>query len=154
MKLAIRWKLMGSYLLLLLLVVGALYIYLRPTLERQLVDGIRDNLRSEAGLVALMASREIRDLRSEAQVVATQAGERIRARVTIMAASGEVTGDSEVAATDLAALVNHRDRPEVREALRDGFGSAIRYSTTVRTQMLYLAVQGVWGEPVSGGQVP
>ena len=57
MKLAIRWRLMGSYLLLLLVVVGALYGYLRPTLERQLVDGIRDNLRSEAGLVALMAGR-------------------------------------------------------------------------------------------------
>jgi len=143
MNLAIRWKLMGSYLLLLLLVVGALYGYLRPTLERQLVDGIRDNLRSEAGLVALMASREIRDLRTDAPVVAVQAGERIRARVTIMAANGEVTGDSEVAAADLAVLENHRDRPEVREALRDGFGSAIRYSTTVRTQMLYVAVQGI-----------
>lgn len=142
MKLAIRWKLMGSYLLLLLLVVGALYGYLRPTLERQLVDGIRDNLSSEAGLVALMANREVRDLRADAPVVAAQVGERIRARVTIMAADGEVTGDSEVAAANLAALENHRDRPEVREALQDGFGSAIRYSTTVRTQMLYVAVQG------------
>ncbi|MCK7497865.1 MAG: cell wall metabolism sensor histidine kinase WalK [Comamonadaceae bacterium] len=30
----------------------------------------------------------------------------------------------------------------MREALQDGFGSAMRYSTTVRTQMLYVAVPG------------
>jgi len=150
MKLAIRWKLMVSYLLLLLLVVGALYVYLRPTLERQLVDGIRDNLRSEASLAALMAGREIRDLRADAPLVAAQIGERIRARTTFMTASGEVVGDSEVPATSLATLENHRDRPEVREALQGGFGSAIRYSTTVRTQMLYVAVTGstVTSEPL------
>ena len=142
MKLAIRWKLMGSYLLLLLLVVAALYGYLGPALERHLVDSIRDNLRSEAGLAALMASREIRDLSADAPVVAAQIGPRIRARVTVMTAGGTVVGDSEVSPTDLASLENHRDRPEVREALQAGFGSAMRYSTTVRTQMLYVAVTG------------
>lgn len=142
MKLAIRWKLMGSYLLLLLLVVGALYAYLRPTLERQLVDGIRDSLRSEAGLAALMASREIDDLRTDTPVVAAQIGQRIRARVTFMTTDGEVIGDSEVPPASLTALENHRERPEVQEALQGDFGSAIRYSTTVRTQMLYVAVPG------------
>jgi two-component system phosphate regulon sensor histidine kinase PhoR len=142
MKLAIRWQLMGSYLLLLVLVVGALYAYLRPTLERQLVDGVRDSLRSEAGLVALMASQKISDLRADAPVVAAQVGERVRARVTIVAANGEVAGDSEVAAANLATLENHRDRPEVSEAQQVGFGSAMRYSTTVHTQMLYVAVPG------------
>ncbi|MCM2264372.1 MAG: ATP-binding protein [Desulfuromonadales bacterium] len=150
MKLSIRWKLMGSYLILLLLVVGTLYAYLRPTLEHQLVDGIRDNLRSEASLAALMAGREIRDLRADAPLVAAQIGQRIRARVTFMTAGGEVVGDSEVPATSLVTLENHRDRPEVREALQGGFGSAIRYSTTVRTRMLYVAVTGstVTGDPL------
>jgi two-component system phosphate regulon sensor histidine kinase PhoR len=142
MKLAIRWKLMGSYLFLLLVVVGALYGYLRPTLEQRLIDGIRDNLRSEAGLAALMASREIHDLRTDAPIVATQIGQRIQARVTLIAASGEVVGDSELPADKLGALESHRERPEVREALQGEFGSAIRYSTTVRTQMLYVAVPG------------
>lgn len=150
MKLAIRWKLMGSYMLLLLLVVGAIYGYLGPTLERHLVEGIRDNLRSEAGLAALMASLEIRDLSTDAPVVAAQIGTRIRARVTVMTASGAVVGDSEVQSANLASLENHRERPEVRDALQNGFGSAIRYSTTVRTQMLYVAVTGstVAGEPL------
>ena len=150
MKLAIRWKLMGSYLFLLLLVVGTIYGYLGPNLERLLIDGIRDNLRSEAGLAALMAGREIHDLGNDAPVVAAQISPRIRARVTFMTAGGDVVGDSEVSSNDLTRLENHRERPEVREALQDGFGSAIRYSTTVRTQMLYVAVPGntVAGEPM------
>jgi two-component system phosphate regulon sensor histidine kinase PhoR len=142
MKLAIRWKLMGSYLLLLLLVLGALYAYLRPTLEQQLVGSFRDNLHSEARLSALMAGREIRDQHTDAPMVAAQIGQRIRARVTIMTIDGVVIGDSEVSADNLASLENHHERPEVREALQSGFGSAIRYSTTVRTRMLYVAVPG------------
>lgn len=150
MRLTMRWKLMCSYLLLLLVVVGALYAYLRPTLEGQLVDGIRDNLRSEAGLTALMASREIRDLRTDAPAVAQQAGQRIRARVTIMTAAGRVVGDSEISGAGLDALESHHERPEVLGALENGFGSAVRYSTTVRTQMLYVAVPAAsaTGEPL------
>jgi len=142
MRLAIRWKLMGSYLLLILLVVGALYSYLRPTLERQLIEGIRDNLHREADLVALVASREIRDLRAETPLLTAQIGERTHSRVTIMDVNGNVTGDSEVPEAQLEALENHRDRPEVVAALKDGLGSAIRYSTTVRTRMLYVAIPG------------
>jgi two-component system phosphate regulon sensor histidine kinase PhoR len=142
MKLAIRWKLMGSYLLLLFSVVGALYGYLRPNLERQLVDSIRDNLRSEAGLAALMTSREIHNLDADAPSVAAQIGQRINARVTLMTAEGRVVGDSEISGVELASLENHRERPEVHDALHGGFGSAVRYSTTVRTQMLYVAVPG------------
>ena len=150
MKLAIRWKLMGSCLLLVLAVVGALYAYLRPTLEQHLVDGIRANLRSEAGLVALMAEREIREIRTDAPLLARQTGEKSSARVSIMAANGEVVGDSEVPADQLKNLDNHRDRPEVRDAVLNGFGSAMRYSTTVRTQMLYVAATGrtLGGEPL------
>lgn len=150
MKGAIRWKLMGAFLLLLLVVIGAIYAYLGPQLERQLVDGIRDNLRSEAGLTALMAGREILALRADAPGVAQLAGERIRARVTLMTAAGQVVGDSEVSGTGLDSLENHHDRPEVLAALQGGFGSAVRYSTTVRAQMLYVAVPGTsaTGEPL------
>jgi two-component system phosphate regulon sensor histidine kinase PhoR len=142
MKLSIRWKLLGSYILLLMVMGGVLFIYLNHTLEQQLVEGIRDNLRSEAGLVALMANREIRNLQTDAPLVARQIGSRVSARVTLVTVEGKVVGDSEIADDSLPALENHRDRPEIREALQKGFGSASRYSTTVRTQMLYVAVPG------------
>lgn len=56
------------------------------------------------------------------------------ARVTLIAADGTVLYDSSGAATD-----NHLGRPEIREAEREGSGSAVRYSSTLRIHMHYYA---------------
>ncbi len=139
MKFTIRWKLMGSYLLLLLLVGGTLSVYLNHTLENYLVAGIRGNLLNEAGLASLM-TKEIREPHRDAPAVAAAIGQKISARITIVTSTGEVVGDSEVAPAALGGLENHLQRPEVQEALKTGNGSAIRYSATLHTDMLYVAV--------------
>ena len=51
MKSTVRLKLMGSYLLLVLLLGAALYTYLSITLERDMVSGIRAHLQDEARVV-------------------------------------------------------------------------------------------------------
>lgn len=141
MKLSIRTKLLGTYLLVLLVMGGVLFLYLNRTLEQQLVDGIRDNLRSQAGLAALTVNRELVDPERDGPPLAVAIGERIHARITLLSADGRVIGDSEVAAQELAALENHLDRPEIRAAVERGYGSAIRRSTTLREDMLYVAVR-------------
>jgi two-component system phosphate regulon sensor histidine kinase PhoR len=135
-----RWKLMGSYVLLLLLVGGTLSVYLNHTLEKYLVAGIRENLLDEARLAALMVAKEVRETHIDAPVVAAAIGRKINARVTIITLTGVVVGDSEVRPADLGGLENHLQRPEVQEALKSGAGSSIRYSATLRTDMLYVAV--------------
>jgi two-component system phosphate regulon sensor histidine kinase PhoR len=70
------------------------------------------------------------------------------ARVTFIAPDGRVVGDSDVAADALSTLDNHSARPEVEQARREGVGVARRYSTTVGTDMLYIAV------PVSNPDLP
>jgi two-component system, OmpR family, phosphate regulon sensor histidine kinase PhoR len=140
MKVSFRSKLMGSYLLLMLIIGGTVYGYLNYALTGSLVASIRDNLRNEANLAALMAGREISDLHQDAPRAAAAIGRAVASRVTIIAPSGEVVGDSEVKAADLPTLENHLNRPEVQEALKAGQGSAIRYSATLRTDMLYVAV--------------
>jgi two-component system phosphate regulon sensor histidine kinase PhoR len=59
-------------------------------------------------------------------------------RVTVIAADGRVIGESEEPS---AGLENHRDRPEVVAASRDGLGQAMRFSHTVGYDMLYVAVR-------------
>ncbi|MBI1920574.1 MAG: HAMP domain-containing protein [Geobacter sp.] len=140
MKLTIRWKLMGSYLLLLLVMGVVLSAYLSHTLEEYLVSGIRDHLFSEARLAELMASREIRELRRDSPAVAVDIGKQIKARVTIIGSTGDVLGDSEVSPQELPTLENHLLRPEVQDALKSGTGSAIRHSATLQTDMLYVAL--------------
>ncbi|MBI4529220.1 MAG: PAS-domain containing protein [Deltaproteobacteria bacterium] len=57
-------------------------------------------------------------------------------RITVIALDGRVLGDSDQPSS---SMENHGIRPEVVEALSDGVGSSVRYSETVRYEMLYQA---------------
>lgn len=57
-------------------------------------------------------------------------------RVTYILPDGAVAGDSD---HEESTMDNHLGREEVREALRDGFGSSIRKSDTLGERMLYVA---------------
>ena len=130
---------MASYLLLVLLLGVGLYWYLSVSLESSMTVGTREHLQDEARVASLMASKEIRNLRKDAPALTAAFSRAIRARVTVMSRDGEVVADSEVAPAELARLENHSHRPEVQQALKNGMGSAIRYSATLRMDMLYVA---------------
>jgi two-component system phosphate regulon sensor histidine kinase PhoR len=78
------------------------------------------------------------------------AGE-IGARVTVLGPGGAVIGDSEFAPAQLAGLGSHADRPEVTDALASGRGTARRGSSSLATEMLYVAVP--YRGPGGGGVV-
>src|SRR4029453_3977843 len=65
---------------------------------------------------------------------------QIGSRVTFIAPDGEVVGDSELNADELRALDNHAGRPEIQQSRSEGLGIARRYSATLTTDMLYVAV--------------
>jgi two-component system phosphate regulon sensor histidine kinase PhoR len=71
-------------------------------------------------------------------------GASIETRVTVIAPSGEVIADS-FART--ATMENHRNRPEIQTALNGQKGVAIRHSSTLDQNMMYIAlpVQGDTG---------
>jgi two-component system phosphate regulon sensor histidine kinase PhoR len=140
MRLAIRWKLMGSYLLLIALTGGAFVAYQIHTLEQRLTDEVIGNLFISAHLARLMASREVHDITADAPSVASAIGREIGVRTTIIDKDGEVVGDSDVPPERLGELDNHASRPEVRDALLKRRGHAIRYSATVKANMLYVAL--------------
>jgi two-component system phosphate regulon sensor histidine kinase PhoR len=140
MKVTMRWKLMGSHLLLALLLGGVFFGYLNHTLEKNLTAEIRNNLYSETQLARLMVTREITAIQQDAPAIAAVIGLAIKARVTIIASDGRLLGDSEVPPAELAAQENHAGRPEIAAAVAQGRGDAIRYSATLRTDMLYVAL--------------
>lgn len=59
------------------------------------------------------------------------------ARVTFIRKDGKVLGDSD---SDPNSMDNHLDRSEVKQAKAEGTGRAIRYSDTIRQNMLYVAM--------------
>ncbi|MDD3350209.1 MAG: ATP-binding protein [Eubacteriales bacterium] len=63
-------------------------------------------------------------------------GQHKDSRITLVGADGDVIFDSEV---DLSKLNNHKDRPEIKEALQTGVGEAVRMSDTIGRQTYYYA---------------
>lgn len=59
-------------------------------------------------------------------------------RVTYIASNGTVLYDN---TTNIVAMENHSDRPEVISALATGTGESIRYSNTLSAKTLYYAVK-------------
>lgn len=141
MKLGVRGKLFAISLSLMLLVGLGTGLYLERALKGWLDARIQAELLSQVQL-----TRTLVDLGQPARTIAAldpiadRVGESTGARVTIIAASGTVLGDSQLNAAGVARMENHRDRPEVLSALAQGQGVSRRFSSTLQTDMLYVAV--------------
>jgi two-component system, OmpR family, phosphate regulon sensor histidine kinase PhoR len=104
----------------------------RATIERRLTD--------EARVIASLLPAGVADtggLDGEADRI----GRLIASRVTFITDDGRVVGDSTQPAEALDTLENHASRPEVVAARDGGLGVIRRYSTTIGTDMLYIAVR-------------
>jgi two-component system phosphate regulon sensor histidine kinase PhoR len=121
-----------------LLVVAMLLSYQvrerqRDAIEQRLTDEVRliaDLLSSVPALDAAALDRE-----------ADRLGQYSASRVTLVAEDGRVVGDSTQTPEQLATLENHSTRPEIIAARESGLGVSQRFSTTVNTDMLYIATR-------------
>jgi two-component system phosphate regulon sensor histidine kinase PhoR len=108
--------------------------------ERQRV-AITLRLTDEAHLIADLLSDAPAGDAAALDAEADRLGQHSASRVTFIAADGRVVGDSTQTAAQLSTLENHASRPEVLLARDHGVGSSRRYSTTIGTDMLYIAVR-------------
>ena len=126
---------------LLIGVVGTCVWLIRGVFDdfyaRELASHLRTHaemLRHDWGARFDLANREELDL--VAKAVGSNDSNGIR--VTFVDAQGRVLGDSRA---NPEKMVNHSDRPEIKEAMLYGFGESSRFSNTVRQQMSYVAVR-------------
>ena len=122
----------ATLLVATLLVSWSLRQSVRERIERSLV--------TEARLAAELLSRQSAISAAELDAEADALGALGSARVTFIAPDGSVLGDSQLSTDALRSVENHADRPEVRDAISNGLGVATRYSATIDTDMLYVAV--------------
>jgi two-component system phosphate regulon sensor histidine kinase PhoR len=135
---SIRWRIAVPYVLLILVAMLGLAFYVSNQLRqvrlkdletqlladaRLMADGIESSLWEEAGADRLDA-------------LAKRWAAMLGVRVTIIGMDGTVLGESD---RDRTQMENHLNRPEVQRALRDGQGSSIRFSNTVKYEMMYAA---------------
>ena len=110
-------------------------------IRAQLLRAIERSLVAETRLAAAL----LREHHTDGSVgaldqEADQIGAFTSARVTLIAADGRVVGDSSEDLSALATLDNHRARPEVLAARRTGLGVERRFSATLGTNLLYVAI--------------
>jgi two-component system, OmpR family, phosphate regulon sensor histidine kinase PhoR len=108
------------------------------SVRRTVTERLQRSLVNEARLAAETLSHRQPATPSELDADALAA--LLSVRVTFIAPDGAVVGDSERSAEELHTMENHHDRPEIQQARQQGLGIARRYSATVLTDMLYVAV--------------
>jgi two-component system, OmpR family, phosphate regulon sensor histidine kinase PhoR len=127
-------RLLGPYLIALAAVVAALYAYSDRVVEQLYVDTLSQSMLGQARLVGALLPWDLRGEALDQRCAAL--GHALDTRVSVIAVDGTVIGDSDAPS---ANLENHRDRPEVRAALVDGDGQAIRTSSSVSRRLFYRA---------------
>lgn len=99
-------------------------------------DHVEKDLHDRAILTSKIISQNP-ELISSAQELAKSAGSIANMRVTIIDQDGVVVGDSD---QEPGQMDNHKNRPEILEALNEGVGSSQRFSKTLNQEMMYLAI--------------
>jgi two-component system, OmpR family, phosphate regulon sensor histidine kinase PhoR len=133
MKNRLFWKIGFLNLLLLLLVLTAVDTYVVRALKKEFLNAAFSQLESLVRLAETNPPRtfDVLDLQEWVRKCG-QSG----ARVTLVADKGNVLADS---AEEPAGMENHLSRPEIREALEQGSGRAVRRSPTLKVDLVYLA---------------
>ena len=106
----------------LIIIIGVLYPYFGGVQESQL----KDELSLAAEATQQLGEKYLENLDSD------------RYRLTWVAHDGTVIFDSHA---DAAAMENHADREEIKEALVSGTGSSARQSSTLTEQTIYEATR-------------
>jgi len=112
--------------------------YASRSLQQFYLAIVRSDLEARARLVERSVADDLLAERYDnINQLCKEVGWETGTRVTVMLVDGRVVGDTR---EDPARMENHRTRPEVVAALSDGIGSSIRYSTTLRTRLMYVAI--------------
>ncbi|MDP2923484.1 MAG: ATP-binding protein [Candidatus Omnitrophota bacterium] len=137
-----KTKLTLSYILLIVISFSFVGYFLNKSLEENALKDIESNLIKNAYLIENQI--EVTDLKKEntdyLDSLSKKLSQIIKSRITIIDMQGKVLADSEIPRQDFANITNHSGRPEIRTAFSGEIGREVRYSATIKMDMLYIAL--------------
>ncbi|MDD4981464.1 MAG: ATP-binding protein [Candidatus Omnitrophica bacterium] len=139
---SLKVKLIISYSIIAVLSFGILGLLLYRNTKANSLRELKLSLVNQARLVefqlkpAIVGQPDTLILEKLAQDLSS----RINLRLTVVEASGKVLFDSEKTTLDTEKMDNHAGRAEVSLALDGAVGEEIRFSDTLKIDMLYVAV--------------
>ncbi|WP_201003968.1 two-component system histidine kinase PnpS [Paenibacillus glycanilyticus] len=135
-----RNRLTLTMIIILALSVTAAGLFMAKTFKDNHINALEDNMIREMHIILAKTEWKQGDnaalfpyFTEEAENLKTYAD----TRVTFIAGDGTVLGDSDHAPE---TMDNHSSRVEVVKAHKDGIGRAIRYSDTLKENLLYVAL--------------
>ncbi len=142
MKISFKLKLIFSYIFIILISFGFIAYFLDKNLEENSLNNIKTSLTNQAYLVENQLTAENlnkEDIAHLEPLIATLSG-KIKCRITVINNQGRVLADSEKSQKEIPQIENHLYQPEVRMALANMVGIDTRYSSTLKIDMLYVAL--------------
>lgn len=129
----ISYKIIISFTLLIIIAITALLSFVTTIFRDYHISTLRKGMHNNTLLIENHLDDKIHKLELEVN----QLSKLINQRITIIDFSGKVIADSEV--DSIEKLDNHLYRPEIQKANNGTTGSAIRFSSSIKTEMLYYA---------------
>jgi two-component system phosphate regulon sensor histidine kinase PhoR len=137
----VQAKLFWTYLLLSFLGLSIAGVLIFSSERKRLLTQLEQNMAYQTQLLSNIFSPLLVDSLDIGKIdsLTDELGQKIDSRITIINESGKVVGDSYESGENLLGMENHKDRPEVASALQGKVGKSIRYSHTIKVDMLYVA---------------
>jgi two-component system phosphate regulon sensor histidine kinase PhoR len=132
------WQLFPSYLFITLFSLIAVTVYAYLIVSEIYLEVITSDLRSRVFLVENQVQKYLTDsgftkIDSLCKII----GAKSDTRLTVILPDGTVMADSQEKPENMD---NHALRPEIVKAFQGEIGSSIRYSATIETELMYVAI--------------
>jgi len=142
MKISFKFKLIFSYIFVILVSFGFIAFFLDKNLEENSLHDIQSSLIAQANLIA--SQIESSRLRAEdipyLESLVKGLSLKTNCRITIINNKGRVLADSEKLEEEIPQMESHIYRPEIKAAFSGSTGIDTRYSSTLKINMLYVAL--------------
>ncbi|MDD5027097.1 MAG: ATP-binding protein [Candidatus Omnitrophica bacterium] len=147
-----KYRLLFSYIAVILISFGFTAFFLDKQLENHSLQDLKSSIVTQARLIESQIPPESLKKKNTANlgVLVKNLSLKNKSRITIIDDEGKVLADSELSQGEVLDIDNHAARPEVRAALRGLTGDSIRYSATLKTDMLYVALPIMGKNGVAG----
>lgn len=126
-------QIFSPFLLLIVLTVFIFIFFSTQRLSKFYTDQVQNDLLDRATIL----QTQLLQLPSDELPNFCQNYKAIEMRITLILNSGKVLCDSKINAL---TMESHSNRPEFIEALQKSYGSSIRYSQTLNTKLMYVAI--------------
>jgi signal transduction histidine kinase len=131
------WRLYRGYVTLIVATAGAVGILIAHSLEGEYLANTAASLRGKTVLLRELVAPAVAARDGSLAKRIQHLGAELSTRFTVLDARGIVLADSHKSAE---RMDDHSARPEVLDARRTGFGTSTRYSLTLKSRMMYVAL--------------